>query len=89
VGFQAQISYTYSKAIAYNDEADSGLFFNAPSALARNRALTNYDRTHNLQAGWLAELPFGAGKRWATGGLGRRLFAGWQERGLGRRDNPR
>ena len=81
-GFQGQISYTYSKAIAYNDEADSGLSFNAPSALARNRSLTNYDRTQNLQAGWLAELPFGAGKRWAQSGLSRHLLGGWQINGI-------
>jgi hypothetical protein len=82
-GFQVQASYTFSKAIAYNDEADSSLSFTAPSALARNRSLTNYDRTHNLHAAWAAELPFGRGKRWATqGGLAAALLGGWQLNGI-------
>ncbi|HEU0141538.1 MAG TPA: hypothetical protein VFQ79_17575, partial [Bryobacteraceae bacterium] len=82
-GFQTQVSYTYSKAIAFTDEVDSSLSFNAPSALARNRSLTNYDRTHNLQAAWAAELPFGRGKRWANqGGIGGALLGGWQLNGI-------
>ena len=36
--------------------------------LDRNRSVTGYDRTHNFQAGWTAELPFGKGKRWAQSG---------------------
>ena len=58
-GFQAQVSYTFSKAIAFNDEADSTLAFNIPNALDRDRSVTGYDRTHNFQAGWTAEAPFG------------------------------
>jgi hypothetical protein len=82
-GFQVQVSYTFSKAIAYTDEADSTLFFNAPSALARNRSLTNYDRPHNLQAAWAAELPFGRGKRWSNqGGVTGALLGGWQFNGI-------
>jgi hypothetical protein len=82
-GFQAQVSYTFSKAIAFNDEVDSSLFFNAPSALARNRALTNYDRPHNLQAAWAAELPFGRGKPWGNqGGVAGALLGGWQLNGI-------
>ena len=82
-GFQVQVSYTFSKAIAYTDEADSSLFFNAPSALARNRSITNYDRPHNLQAGWAAELPFGRGKPWASnGGFAGALLGGWQLNGI-------
>ena len=81
-GFQLQASYTWSKAISYNDEADSSLSFNAPSQLARNRSLTNYDRPHNLQAGWTAELPFGQGKPWAQQGLAKHIFGGWQLNGI-------
>jgi hypothetical protein len=78
-----QASYTFSKAIAYTDEADSSLFFNAPSALARNRSITNYDRPHNLQAAWSAELPFGRGKRWANSkGAAAALLGGWQMNGI-------
>ena len=82
-GFQAQASYTFSKAISYTDEADSSLFFNAPSALARNRSIANYDRPHNLQAAWAAELPFGKGRRWAgQGGAAAAILGGWQVNGI-------
>ena len=81
-GFQAQVSYTFSKAIAFNDEADSTLPFNIPNALDRNRSVTGYDRTHNFQAGWTAELPFGQGKRWAQTGVSRLLLGGWQLNGI-------
>jgi hypothetical protein len=81
-GFQVQASYTWSKAISYTDEADSSLSFNAPSQLARNRSLANYDRTHNLQAGWTAELPFGQGKPWAQQGIAKYIFGGWQLNGI-------
>ena len=82
-GFQVQVTYTFSKSIAYNDEADSSLSFTAPSALARNRSITNYDRPHNLQAAWAAELPFGNGKRWANhGGIGAAVLGGWQVNGI-------
>ena len=82
-GFQMQVSYTFSKAIAYTDEVDSSLPFNAPSALGRNRSLTNYDRPHNLHAGWAAELPFGRGKRWMhEKGIGSAVLGGWQLNGI-------
>jgi len=50
--------------------------------LDRNRALAGFDRTHNLRVAWLAELPFGAGKQWANGGVGRKLLGGWQVNGI-------
>jgi hypothetical protein len=81
-GFQMQASYTWSKAISYNDEADSGLSFNAPSQYARNRSVTNYDRTHNLQIGSSYELPLGRGRRWAQTGIASAIFGGWQLNGI-------
>lgn len=81
-GYHFQASYTYSKAIAYADEADSALQFNAPQVLHRNRSVTGYDRTHNFQSAFVAELPFGRGKRWAEQGLAAHLFGGWQLNGI-------
>jgi hypothetical protein len=81
-GFQFQASYTYSKAIAYNDESDSTLAFNIPSELGRNRSVTGYDRTHNFQAGGTFELPFGKGKHWAQSGVARLVLGGWQVNGI-------
>ncbi len=65
---QIGLSYTFSKAIGFADNSDSGLTFHSVSQWARNRALTSFDRTHNLQIYGVYELPFGAGKRWATEG---------------------
>lgn len=75
----ATFSYTFSKSMAYGENSDSGMFFNTPSAFARNRALAGYDRPHNFQASLVAELPFGKGKRWlGRGGVLGLLAGGWQ-----------
>ena len=93
-GFQAQVNrrlnpaaqvgltYTFSKAMGYADNSDSGLTFNSVSQWARNRGLTSFDRTHNLQVFGVYELPFGAGKRWATSGPASWLAGGWQLNGI-------
>jgi len=80
--YQFQAAYTWSKSIAFADEADSTLWFNAPQVLDRNRSLTGYDRTHNVQMAFLAELPFGPGKRWMQQGWERHLLGGWQLNGI-------
>jgi hypothetical protein len=72
------VTYTFSKAIGYADQSDSGLTFHSVSQWARNRALAGFDRTHNLQIFGVYELPFGAGKRWATDGPASWLAGGWQ-----------
>jgi len=77
-GSQFGLSYTFSKAIGFADNSDSGLTFNSVSQWDRNRALTGFDRTHNLQIYGVYELPFGNGKRWATGGAAASLVGGWQ-----------
>ncbi|MGE0129157.1 MAG: TonB-dependent receptor [Blastocatellales bacterium] len=77
-GAQIGVSYTFSKAIGYADNSDSGLTFHTVSQWARNRAVTNFDRTHNLQIYGVYELPFGVGKRWATEGPAAWFAGGWQ-----------
>jgi hypothetical protein len=81
-GLQLTAAYTFSKAIAYNDNSDAGLTFNWPGAFDRNRALTGYDRPHNLQISTLAELPFGKGKHWAQQGVAATILGGWQFNGI-------
>ena len=75
-GFQLQTSYTFSKSISWNTS------WMDPSQFHRNRALSSFDRPHNLQIGWVAELPFGEGKPLATEGLAKLLFGGWQLNGI-------
>jgi hypothetical protein len=45
-----------------------------------NFALSDFDRTHVLQLQWVAELPFGHGRRWggAASPLVNALIGGWQ-----------
>jgi hypothetical protein len=71
-------TYTWSKAIGYADNSDSGLTFNFIPMWERNRAVANFDRTHNASFFGLYELPFGKGKKMLTGGLGSKLLGGWQ-----------
>jgi hypothetical protein len=78
-GVLATVAYTFSRSIDLADNSDAGLTFNTPPAIARNRALAGFDRTHNLEIFTLAELPFGAGKRWANSSrLARAVAGGWQ-----------
>jgi len=76
-------AYTFSKAI---DEANYGdwteLLWNASSVLYRNRARASFDTPHNFQMAAVWELPFGAGKPWATTGLSNAVFGGWQLNGV-------
>jgi hypothetical protein len=75
-GYQIQTSYTFSKSISW---ATSWM---DPSQFQRNRALSSFDRPHNLQVGWVAELPFGEGKPFATTGIAKLLLGGWQLNGI-------
>ena len=75
-GFQLQTSYTFSKSISW---ATSWM---DPSQFHRNRALSSFDRPHNLRIGWVAELPFGQGKPFASEGIARLLLGGWQLNGI-------
>ncbi|HTM51089.1 MAG TPA: hypothetical protein VL285_20475, partial [Bryobacteraceae bacterium] len=77
-GFQFTAAYTFSKAIAYNDNSDAALDFNWPGAFDRNRALTGYDRPHNFQTSAIVELPFGKNRKLAHDGWKARILGGWQ-----------
>src|ERR1700724_466405 len=93
-GFQFDFNYTYSKSIDVTSTASRVGFAlvgyqnigllgsrleNAflPNAI---RAVSDYDLAHQFNANWIAELPFGKGKRFAAD-AGRALDAligGWQ-----------
>lgn len=81
-GLSFGLAYTWSKAIGFGANNDSGLFFNTPTALARNRSLLNFDRPHNLRLSGVYELPFGKGKSWLQGGIPALLAGGWQVNGI-------
>jgi len=92
-GIQFDFNYTYSKSIDISSDAnrvpDEGglrslviLPWN-PKAL---RAVSDFDLTHQVNANWIAELPFGSG-RWIgkdAHGFVEGLIGGWQLTGLAR-----
>ncbi len=80
-------AYTFSHAITENDESgsDSGgttLSWNHPSVRHRNRATAGYNRSHVFQMSWLYALPFGPGRKFASGGPASLLLRDWQVNGL-------
>lgn len=81
-GLSFGLAYTWSKAIGFGANNDSGLFFNTPTALARNRSLLNFDRPHNLRLSSVYELPFGKGKSWLQSGIPALVAGGWQVNGI-------
>jgi hypothetical protein len=76
------ISYTWSKAINYADNSDSGLTWNMDSMLQRNRAPSGFDRTHNFQMYGVYSLPFGKGRKMLTSGAANHIVGGWQVNGI-------
>jgi hypothetical protein len=76
------LSYTFSKAINYADNSDSGLTWHYQPMWERNQARAGFDRTHNLQLYGVYELPFGNGRRWATDGVAALIAGGWQLNGV-------
>ncbi len=83
-GYMAKFTYTWSKAIGPNGNGTGvdGYSIHNPLYFPLVKALQSYDRAHMFTATFAAELPFGAGKRWANAGMGRHLFGGWQVNGL-------
>ena len=78
-GTQAGFVYTWSKATDYQgNEELSSLKFPYPDYWDKNRAVADFDRTHNLK--WYATIvvPFGKGQPYAQTGWASRLLGGWQ-----------
>jgi hypothetical protein len=77
-------AYTYSHAIdmaSYSDWTET-LW---PSGLAwgRNRASAEFNIPHNFELGYVYELPFGGGKKFAkNGGPAQAILGGWQINGV-------
>jgi hypothetical protein len=81
-GFMVTVSYTWSKTMDWSDNG-GGLMFNIPDALPRNRAVAGFDRTQNLWASSVWQLPFGRGKRWlADRRWAEPLVSNWQINGV-------
>jgi hypothetical protein len=73
-GLQMNTSYTFGKSIDYS-EYNELVFVNY-------KGLTKYDRANTLTYSALWELPFGAGRKWLTSGVGKAVLGDWQLNGL-------
>jgi hypothetical protein len=99
-GLQFDLNYTYSKSIDITSTASRVSFAlvgyqniglvgsrleNAFSPDTQ-RAVSDFDLTHQLNANWLVQLPFGRGRHFAVqaGPAAEALIGGWELRGVGR-----
>jgi carboxypeptidase family protein len=97
-GVQFDVNYTYSKSIDITSGAARLGFSGSdnigspgsrlPNAFSPNqfRAVSDFDTTHQINADWIVELPFGKGRRFAhdAGGALDAFIGGWQVSGLAR-----
>jgi Carboxypeptidase regulatory-like domain len=94
-GLEFDLNYTYSKSIDMGSNAErinenEGFGFASQIINSwfpqQNRAPSDFDTTHIINANWVYQLPFGRGKRFGTG-MGRaanQVFGGWTVAGLWR-----
>jgi hypothetical protein len=99
-GLQFDLNYTYSKSIDLTSTASRVGFAlvgyqniglvgsRLENAFRPNsqRSVSDYDLTHQLNANWVAQLPFGKGRRFAShaSSVSDALVGGWELRGVGR-----
>jgi len=97
-GMQFDLNYTYSKSIDFTSGAARLGFsgtanIGAPGSRLVNafrpqdvRGVSDFDTTHQINANWIAELPFGKGRRFGhdSSGLVDAIVGGWQLSGLAR-----
>ena len=93
-GVEFEFNYTYSKSIdttsaaarvGYNQGINGSQLVNAFSP-NQNRAVSDFDTTHQVNANWRVDLPFGKGQAFGrnAGGALDALIGGWQIWGLAR-----
>ncbi|MFZ0733771.1 MAG: carboxypeptidase-like regulatory domain-containing protein [Candidatus Sulfotelmatobacter sp.] len=77
-GLQFDLNYTYSKSIDVGSNAErvngfesGGLAYNSQVINAFSpdqwRAISDFDTTHQLNANWVWDLPYGKGRQWGAG----------------------
>ena len=95
-GLQFDLNYTYSKSIDITSSAtrlgfSSSTNVGAPGSRLVNawnpngrRGVSDFDTTHQINGDWIAELPFGRGKKFAGDARGATdaLIGGWQLSGI-------
>jgi outer membrane receptor protein involved in Fe transport len=76
-------AYTYSKSLDQASDDDSVPLFNAAAYQYRNYAVSDFDRKHNFETGFTAELPFGQGHLFLHDkGIANAIAGGWKINGV-------
>jgi Carboxypeptidase regulatory-like domain len=95
-GLQFDLNYTFSKSIDVGSNAERVNGFESAGAAAYNsqvinafqpnlwRAISDFDTTHQFNANFIYDLPFGRGRHWGggTSGVVNAIFGGWSISGL-------
>ncbi|MBM3757022.1 MAG: hypothetical protein FJW38_23940 [Acidobacteria bacterium] len=85
-GHSVRLSYTWSKAQgpwSGNDFGVDGYNISNPEYWPiAAKGVKSYDRTHNFNAAFTWQLPFGAGQKFANSGAPAAVLGGWQVNGL-------
>ena len=94
-GVQFDLNYAYSKSIDLSSDAarvaprggtslgSGGIIVNSWNP-KQMRAVSDFDMTHQFNANWVSELPFGRGQRFAANAHGwvNAVIGGWQFSGI-------
>ncbi|MGA7503343.1 MAG: carboxypeptidase-like regulatory domain-containing protein [Candidatus Sulfotelmatobacter sp.] len=93
-GLEFDLNYTYSRSIDDGSNAERISTFEGGGFASQiinswyprqNRAPSDFDTTHIINANWVYDLPFGRGKRFGDmGGWRNAVFGGWTVSGLWR-----
>jgi hypothetical protein len=94
-GLEFDLNYTYSKSIDVGSDAQRVSLFEGGGFASQvinswfpnqNRAVSDFDATHMVNANWVYELPLGRGKKFGTGmgRLANAVLGGWTVSGLWR-----
>ena len=97
-GYQFDLNYTLSRGKDHGSEVEQGSAFDNFGSGGYSGFLVNsfdpdlnysysdYDVRHQINVNWLAELPFGEGKRWGSnaGPIANALIGNWSIAGIGR-----
>jgi hypothetical protein len=94
-GLEFDLNYTYSRSVDDGSNAERVSTFEGTGFASQiinswlpqqNRAVSDFDTTHIVNANWVYQLPFGRGKHFASGmnGVANSVFGGWTVSGLWR-----
>jgi len=84
-GLQFQMNYTLAKFIDIADCTNcTGAQINNFFEINNRRSISSNDMTHNLKTNFIWELPFGYGRKWASGvhPVVSHIIGGWQLTGI-------